>query len=144
MPVDTRTSGLYRGGPWLRKTTETTNSAVYGVYGIYGSGAGVDLVLKSNPFQRGSRQTGESIDAPLQHGVGAGESEALFDLRSFGARGIRYAPMGGHGLARPDRADLVGRVVADGEHEIQVGRTWRRKFVPGLRAKRVHVITKIA
>ena len=48
-----------------------------------------------------------------------GEREAPLGLGAFGKRGIGHAPMGGHGLARPDGANLIGGVVADGEHEIE-------------------------
>ena len=50
-------------------------------------------------------------------------------------RWIRQAPMRAHGLARPDRADLVGGVVADREHEIELRRIGRRKLLPGLGAQ---------
>ena len=41
--------------------------------------------------------------------------------RPFDRGRVRDAPVGGHGLARPDRADLACRVVADGEDEIIAG-----------------------
>ena len=47
------------------------------------------------------------------------------------------APMRGDRLARPDRADLAGRIVADGEDEIELGRVRRGELVPALRAKPV-------
>jgi len=43
--------------------------------------------------------------------------------------------MGYHGLAWPDGASLLGGVVADGEHEIELRRVRTCKLVPGFGAK---------
>ena len=48
--------------------------------------------------------------------------------------GVRQTPMGRHRLARPNRANFIGRVVTHGEDEI--GGAWRSKLIPVLRAER--------
>ena len=52
-------------------------------------------------------------------------------------RRILDPPMRGHRLARPDRADLVGGVVADGEDEIERRAPRLGELVPALRAQAV-------
>src|SRR5205085_1905860 len=48
---------------------------------------------------------------------------------------ILDAPMGGDGLARPDRADLARGVVAHGDDEVDPWRAGFRELVPALAAQ---------
>src|SRR3546814_6423186 len=43
--------------------------------------------------------------------------------------------MRAHRLAGPDRARLAGRIIADGEDEVETGRAGLREFVPAFRAQ---------
>src|SRR6476646_8517674 len=59
-----------------------------------------------------------------------------FDLRLAPASccGIGNTPMGRHRLPGPHRADLVCRVVTNGEHKVEPGRVGQGEFIPGLAA----------
>ena len=48
-----------------------------------------------------------------------GERKLFLGFRPRRGRWVRYAPMAGHRLTRPDGANLRRCVVTDGEHEIQ-------------------------
>src|SRR3546814_13916541 len=43
--------------------------------------------------------------------------------------------MRAHRLAGPDRARLAGRIIADGEDEVETGRAGLREFVPAFRVQ---------
>ncbi|MDX6456384.1 MAG: hypothetical protein QOJ51_5225 [Acidobacteriaceae bacterium] len=58
-----------------------------------------------------------------------------FLWRANGGSRTGYAPMGGHGLARPNWTDFRGSVIADGENEIQPRGTCFREFLPRLAAQ---------
>src|ERR1039458_8584492 len=58
----------------------------------------------------------------------------LFGAALDGYR-VGYAPMCGHGLSRPDWANLFGRFIADRKDEIQLRRIRSREFFPGLTPK---------
>ncbi len=64
--------------------------------------------------------------------VGLGEGESDLGLGARGRRGIGNPPVRGHRLARPDRADLTGRVVTDREDEIERRGARLGELVPGL------------
>src|SRR5215831_3883265 len=50
--------------------------------------------------------------------------------RALYCRGVGYTPVSGHRLSRPNWADLLCGVVADGEHEVHLRCTGPRKFAP--------------
>jgi hypothetical protein len=91
--------------------------------------------LQSELVERAQREIGEDADAVAQHPIGLGEGQATLRLRPLGGGGVWNAPMGGHRLARPDRAHFIRRVVADGEDEIHHRRARCRKLVPALGAQ---------
>src|SRR5258706_12890493 len=67
-------------------------------------------------------QRGEELDAPAQHTRRLAESRTLVLIGALHRGRIGYAPVCCHRLARPDRPDLTGCVVAYGEDEIHPGR----------------------
>src|SRR5690349_14776185 len=79
----------------------------------------VQPALERELVQARDRQAGEDLDARVEVAVDALEvGEGL--LLAADERGrVLDAPMRRHRLPRPDRADLVRRVVADREHEIE-------------------------
>ena len=105
-----------------------------------GQGRAADLVerpLQLESVQGGQRQAQKDLDAVLERperlaeGHDPGHHVAL-DLRRVGD-----APVGGHGLARPDRADLGGRPVAHGKDEVHRRGTGGGEFRPVLAAQAV-------
>ena len=65
-------------------------------------------------------------------------SENALRFRFVGSRRprrIRHAPMRGHRLPGPDRADFAGGVVAHGDHEIESRARRPAKLFPGLAAQ---------
>ena len=63
------------------------------------------------------------------------EGAALVLVAALHRRRILYTPVRAHRLARPHRANLAGRVVADGKDEIHLRRSGLRKFIPALAAQ---------
>ena len=61
-------------------------------------------------------------------------SDRYFYFRRKARHGSRVgnAPMGRHWVPRPYWADFTGRVIADGEDEVEFGSVWCREFIPGL------------
>src|SRR3546814_6163200 len=55
--------------------------------------------------------------------------------RAFNRGGVLDSPMRAHRPARPDRACLARRIIADGEDEVEAGRAGLREFVPAFRAQ---------
>ena len=62
----------------------------------------------------------EDLDAVVEVAVDSLELGKVLVLRADEGGRVLNTPMRGHRLARPDRADLGGRVVADREHEIEL------------------------
>ena len=65
------------------------------------------------------------------------EGRLLLNVRSLDGGRVFDAPMGGHRLARPDRAGLARRVVAKGEDEIHRRGAGDGEFLPVLRPQAV-------
>src|SRR3546814_17232431 len=78
------------------------------------------------------RQREEERDAVRQIMERAFERFAL--TRAFNRGGVLDPPVRAHRLAGPDRARLAGRIIADGEDEVEPGRAGLRDFVPAFRA----------
>src|SRR5689334_12948840 len=95
----------------------------------------VQALLEAQPIDGSKRQAGEDADAVVKQPIGFCEREASLSFLALGCGRIWYAPVRGHRLSRPDRADLVGRVVADGEYEIEMWRPCGRELIPALGAQ---------
>ena len=94
------------------------------------------LVRYGESYQENAeREIEEEADAITQQTRGFRERRADLRLGAFNSGGVWNAPMGGHRLPGPDRADLAGGVVANRENEIERRRAGRRELVPRLGAK---------
>jgi hypothetical protein len=79
-------------------------------------------------------QRQEEADSAIESDEGVAEGSVdLFGRALHG--GIGNAPMSGHGLARPDRADFTGGVIANGKDKIEFGRAGFGELVPGFAAQ---------
>ena len=95
--------------------------------------------LQRHPVEARDRKRGESGDAVLQVAERGDEGGQPLNVGALGGRRVLDAPVRRHRLPGPDRADLAGGVVADGEHEIERaarrrGRTRPRASSAGLRS----------
>jgi hypothetical protein len=81
----------------------------------------VELFLQRQLAQLVKGEVDEDANAIAQHAQSVGEGEVSLRISTFGFRSIGKAPMGGHWLARPDRTDLLRRVVADGKTKSSCG-----------------------
>lgn len=90
----------------------------------------IDFLLDGQFVETRQWQAQEKTDSAVENHESL--TEGLLDL--LGCAGycgrVRYAPVRGHRLARPDRANFFGGVVTNGEHEIQVGGVGLGEFVP--------------
>src|SRR5262249_12789264 len=80
---------------------------------------GIKLFLQTQFLELVERQAHKNIDAIGEHSQRIGKGEANFCFITGCSSGIRYAPMGGHWLARPDRAHFACGVVANGKNKIE-------------------------
>src|SRR5262249_25651622 len=78
------------------------------------------------------------LDAVFEDDVRIAEGAPLLGFRAAHGGGIGDAPMGGHRIARPYRAQLARRLVADCEHEIHHRRP-RFRELPAFAAQPVLV-----
>src|SRR5689334_6127529 len=92
-----------------------------------GAQAGADFRF----VDRVERKREEFAYAALQLPEGAQECVALPGTLDRGW--IGNAPVHGERLARPDRADLAGGIVADGDDEVDRRRAFRGELVPAFR-----------
>src|SRR5213075_1604267 len=83
------------------------------------------------------RQAREDSDSIRQCPARLGKRLALSSIATLDHSGIGNAPMGGHGLARPYRTDLAGRVVANRDDEIELWGARLGELVPILAAQAV-------
>ncbi len=79
-------------------------------------------------------QAQEKADSTFEdhEGIAEGFFNLLYSASYCGR--IRYAPMGRHRLAWPDRTDLFSSVVTNGEDKIQLWRSWLGNLLPALAA----------
>ena len=70
----------------------------------------------------------------FERDIGVAEGPPQLCFGPLGSGRIGHAPMGGHGIARPNGAQFAGGLVADREDEIHHRRTGPREFMPAPRA----------
>jgi hypothetical protein len=97
----------------------------------------VDLFLQGKPVDACQREAKEEADSPFENEESI-TVRALYLLpRTPSCRWICDTPMGRQRLSRPNRAHFLGRVIANAEDKIELGRARLSKFIPTLAAKTV-------
>src|SRR5450432_2574039 len=124
--------------PWLRISIPSDNDRESQAAGWFSLLTDlVDFFLEGQFINRRKRQRQEQPNAPLQNRKRLAIRALHFLLRSFvrrpmHRRRIRNAPMRRHRLPRPDRANFLRRVVADGKNKIHLGSVKLGEFIPAL------------
>src|SRR6267154_5544685 len=95
----------------------------------------VDFRFDGKLAERRQGQAQEQHDSPIQSHEGIAKHTLNLFRRALYSRWIGNTPMSGDRLARPNGADFICRVVADGENEIHPRRIGLRKFIPTLAAE---------
>ena len=95
----------------------------------------LELRLRREVVELLERQAGQQLDVTPQHRGRLQESGLPFLLRPLDGRRVFDAPMRSRGLSGPDRADLAGGVVADGQDEVHRWRIRLRELLPALAAQ---------
>ena len=90
----------------------------------------VEPLLQGQPVELVERQAREDGQPVLELGERPEERAALLLVGAFDGRGILDAPVRRHRLARPDRADLARRLVADREDEVELAARRARRTRP--------------
>ena len=95
----------------------------------------VEFALECEAVESLQGKAEEETDSAIEDQEGV--PEGAFDLRLAPANGGRVgdAPMRGHRLTGPYRADLFGGVVTDGQDEVQFGGSGLGEFIPGFAVK---------
>ena len=95
----------------------------------------IDVAFDRNAVELFDRQRDEKLDPVFEHDIGLAECAALLGFRAWLSGRIRHAPMGSDWIARPERADFAGGLVADCKDEIHDWRVGPREFIPGFAAQ---------
>src|SRR6516162_323439 len=95
----------------------------------------VDFALDGQAIEGLQPQAGKQLDARFERLIGIAEGADFLRFRPLHCSRVRHAPMGGHRVPRPHRADLTGGLVADSEHEIHHRRAGFGEFVPAFTAQ---------
>jgi len=85
----------------------------------------IELLLQRQLAQLVDGEADKDADPIAQHAQSVGKGEGSLCISTFSFHWIGEPPMRGHRLARPDRTDLLRRVVADGENEAAARRVRR-------------------
>src|SRR5216683_4403027 len=90
----------------------------------------VDFLLQGKLVECRERQGQEQADSPIENGEGVTKCAFYFFRRAHGGGRVGHSPVGRQRLSRPNRADLLGSVIADSKDEMELGRAGLRKFIP--------------
>src|SRR5215471_15540533 len=85
----------------------------------------VDIALDRHAVELVDRQRDKQLNAVFESDIGVAEGTPLLGVRALHRGGIGDTPMGGHRVPRPDRTNLAGSLIADGENEVQ---RWRARL----------------
>ncbi len=96
---------------------------------------GVEALLDGEGIEGREREGEQQGDAAIEGGEGVCVGAVDFLRSAADGGGIGHSPVGGDGLAGPDGADFFGRVIANGEDEVEVGRAGLGKLIPGFAAQ---------
>jgi hypothetical protein len=91
----------------------------------------VEFFLQRKTIQSGKGQTQEQTDSSIEEQECVTESSFHLLLHAAHCSGIGHTPVRGQRLARPYRADFVGRVITDRKNKIEPRGIWPREFIPG-------------
>src|SRR5712672_4318699 len=110
------------------------NSAVrrLGRLGFTGFTDAVDFFLDSEFVEAGQRQAQQQADSALENHECIAECAFHLFRRTGHCGRIGNAPMRGHRLSRPNRADLFRCAITDSEHKIEMWCSGFREFIPVL------------
>src|SRR5262249_14948709 len=99
-------------------------------------------VLQAELVERTQRERGEHADAVMQQPIGVIEGKRDLCRGACSRSRIRNAPMSGHGLTGPYGPRLSGRIVANGENEIERRRAGPGELAPGFGAQTRGVVAE--
>lgn len=95
----------------------------------------VDFFFQRQLVNGRNWQREKQTDPSIKYRERFPKSALHFLGRSLEGGRIRNAPVRRHRLPRPDRANFVCRVVADGKNKIELGCARLREFIPTLAAQ---------
>jgi hypothetical protein len=82
--------------------------------------------------KRFQREREEETDSPVENKKCLAEGSLNLNRASSDGSGVGNTPVRGHGLARPQRTGLLGRIVANCKNEVHRWGAGTRKFIPTL------------
>src|ERR1700730_15836202 len=95
----------------------------------------VDVAFDRQAVKLLDRQRHKKLDAIFERDIRLAESFPLLSVRVLHGSRVRHAPMGGDRIARPDRADFTGGLVADRKDKIHDRRAGPGELVPAFAAQ---------
>src|SRR4029077_11436423 len=90
----------------------------------------IHFFFQRKAIQGRQRESEKETDSPVKSKKRL--AEGAFDFRgvSVNGRRIGHSPVRGRGMSGPDRASLLGSVVANREDELHLGGAGTREFIP--------------
>src|SRR3984893_15314844 len=95
----------------------------------------VDVAFERWALELLDRQRHKKLDAVFERDIRLAESFPLLSDRALHGSRVRHAPMNRDRLARPDRADFTGGLVADRKDKIHDRRAGSGELVPAFAAQ---------
>src|SRR3984893_17160525 len=95
----------------------------------------VDVAFDRQAVKLLDRQRHKKLDAVFERDIRLAESFPLLSVRVLHGSRVRHAPMGGDRIARPDRTDFAGGLVADRKDKIHDRRAGPGELVPAFAAQ---------
>src|ERR1019366_10168298 len=89
----------------------------------------IDLFLQRETIEGRQRKREKKTDAAIEKKKRFAKGALDFCWSSGDGSRIGNSPVRGHGLPRPQRAGLLGGVVADREDEVHLGRAGPPEFI---------------
>src|SRR5215468_9961544 len=97
----------------------------------------LDAALDRQAAELVDRQRDEQLDAVFENNAGIAEGAPLLGFRAAHGGGIGDAPMRGHRIAGPHRAQFARRLVANRDHKIHYRGAGPAEFIPAFTAQPV-------
>src|SRR6202521_6400469 len=92
----------------------------------------IHFFFQRKAIQGRQRQSEKETDAPVKSKKRLAEGACDFGGVSSNGSRIGHSPVRGHGMSGPDRANLLGSVVANREDELHLGGAGARELTPAL------------